>query len=99
MKKRLWLFVVLGGVLAAAALSACGQDTSAPELGAKVDALDDTGDLTPTAEPTSDDEGMAVAQVAFTDQACLNCHTNQDILKALAVEEEETGESLSSGPG
>ena len=36
----------------------------------------------------------------FTDQACLDCHTDQARLTELAVvEEEEPEESLSSGPG
>jgi hypothetical protein len=35
----------------------------------------------------------------FTDQACLDCHTDQGRLMALAVEEEEVHEALSSGPG
>jgi hypothetical protein len=34
----------------------------------------------------------------FTDQACLDCHTDQEALVALAVED-ETPEVLSSGPG
>lgn len=34
----------------------------------------------------------------FTDIACLECHTNQDQLQRLAVEEEVV-ESLSEGPG
>lgn len=33
----------------------------------------------------------------FTDQACLDCHTNQERLTELAVEEEVV--SLSEGPG
>lgn len=35
----------------------------------------------------------------FTDQACLDCHTDQERLMAPAVEEEAVHESLSSGPG
>lgn len=34
----------------------------------------------------------------FTDQACLDCHTDQERLVTLAVEDAEP-ESLSSGPG
>ena len=34
----------------------------------------------------------------FTDQACLDCHSDEDRLMALAVEE-ESPEALSSGPG
>lgn len=98
MNKRLWFFVVLTGLLSAVLLSACGQDRSAPELATQEDTQDETADLPTTAEPGTVAAGQAVAAVAFTDQACLTCHTNQDILKALAVEE-DTAESLSSGPG
>lgn len=34
----------------------------------------------------------------FTDQACLDCHTDEARLRELAVEE-ESPEALSSGPG
>ncbi len=34
----------------------------------------------------------------FTDTACLECHTDQEALKTLAVEEEVV-ESISEGPG
>lgn len=34
----------------------------------------------------------------FSDQACLNCHTDEERLQTLAVAEEKS-ESLSSGPG
>ena len=35
----------------------------------------------------------------FTDDACLNCHTDQNRLMELAPKQEEVAESLSSGPG
>jgi hypothetical protein len=35
----------------------------------------------------------------FTDQACLDCHTDEDRLTELAVVEEVAHEALSSGPG
>ncbi len=43
-------------------------------------------------------EPAAAEREAFTDQACLDCHTDEDRLTALAVEE-EAPEALSSGPG
>lgn len=98
MNKRLWFFVVLTGLLAAMLLSACGQDMSAPELVVQASTPTETADLPTDAEPEVAAADQAVARVEFTDQACLTCHTNQDVLKALAVEEEST-ESLSSGPG
>lgn len=35
----------------------------------------------------------------FTDQACLDCHTSEALLRELAVEEEEVEEVPSEGPG
>ena len=45
--------------------------------------------------------GNTNQQIApFTDTACLECHSDQQRLTELApAEEEETAESLSSGPG
>lgn len=49
--------------------------------------------------PASVAAGMPLAErEPFTDQACLDCHTDEDRLVALAVEE-ESPEALSSGPG
>jgi hypothetical protein len=33
------------------------------------------------------------------DQTCVDCHTNEETLKAVAAQEEEGGEALSSGEG
>ena len=33
------------------------------------------------------------------DQSCVDCHTSEDVLKALATEPEDSGESLSEGEG
>lgn len=35
----------------------------------------------------------------FTDEACLECHTSEALLRELAVEEEEVEEAPSEGPG
>jgi hypothetical protein len=49
--------------------------------------------------PTGAVSGMSRAESEpFSDQACLDCHTDEDRLKELAVEE-ESPETLSSGPG
>lgn len=87
-----WL-VALAGVLL---LAGCAPDTSAPELQPTVMSASPTAEQGVAVADTSG--GAQVARVEFTDTACLACHTNQDILKALAVED-ETPESLSSGPG
>ena len=99
MHKHIWLLVVLGGVLLlGAALVSCAPDTSAPEVqgraeGAQLDVEDEA-----PAEQADTDTGEAVAMTEFTDQACLDCHSDEESVKTLAVEEEDT-EELSSGPG
>lgn len=44
----------------------------------------------PTAGAQSDENGG---------NYCVDCHTSEPLLRALAVEDEETGEELSQGPG
>ncbi len=89
-----YLFGIGGLLLLGAALAGCRPDTTAPELQQVAQAEQ----LTPPSASTDVEAGTTdAALVEFTDQACLTCHTNQDILKALAVEEEKV--SLSSGPG
>ena len=93
--RRFWLLLGIGGLLLlGAALTSCRPNTTAPELQQVAQAEQ----LTPPSVSTPVEVGSAgTTLVEFTDQACLTCHTNQDILKALAVDEEQV--SLSSGPG
>jgi hypothetical protein len=83
----LLLLVLSSLLLAGALLASCAPDTSAPER------------RTPTEETTPVELGETVSEVAsapqigldpvaFTDEACLNCHTNEQVLRALAVEEQ-----------
>ena len=96
-----WLVLIAAGLLLlGAGLAGCAPDTSAPELGTEVAQLSEPGDggqAIPAADDT--ETGDAVVAVAFTDFACLDCHTDQARVQELAVEEEEDAESLSSGPG
>lgn len=50
------------------------------------------------ASSSQPDEQQTPVVPPFTDIACLECHTNQETLQTLAVEEEVV-ESLSEGPG
>ena len=83
---------ILGGVL----LAACAPDTTAPTLQRLPSATPDAGAgvevaaLAPSEAPTR--------LAPFTDQACLDCHTNRPQLETLAVGRETT-ESHSEGPG
>ncbi len=97
MKPRFLIGIsILGGALtiAGTVMLGCSPNTAAPELL-----------LRPTASP--DQEGTAEVSAAaaqmvflepFSDQACLDCHTDQARLTELALPEETT-EELSSGPG
>lgn len=103
MKQRhgLWLLMILGTLLlVGAALASCAPDTSAPERRVDVAQLGESSDQ--AADSTIADvadSGASIDKVEFTDDACLDCHTNEEQLKELAVEEDNEAESLSSGPG
>lgn len=94
------LLVALGLLVLVAVLTSCAPDTSAPEFNSEIaqnDSADDQA-VSDTADSDQTDSGQAIAQVAFTDQACLDCHTDKARLQELAVEDEPT-EELSEGPG
>mgnify|MGYP007072848306 CR=1 FL=1 len=83
--------MLLGGLMAS-----CTPNTAAPILQPR------TGDL-----PTTTPDSIAIAAnlpptpvwlEPFTDQTCLDCHTDQAQLTTLAKPDEPT-ESLSEGPG
>lgn len=94
------LLVVLGLLMLVAALTSCAPDTSAPEFNSEIAQGDSADDqvASDTADSDETDSGKAIAQIAFTDQACLDCHTDEARLQELAVEDEPT-EELSEGPG
>lgn len=96
MRRHFWFILVLSGLaFIGAALASCAPDTSAPERQIPADeAAAEAPVAVSIAEPQSE---PLVA--AFVEQACLDCHTDEERLKTLAVEEEEEAESLSSGPG
>jgi len=103
MKQRhdLGLLLILGTLLlVGAALASCAPDTSAPERRVDVAQLGESSDqAADTTVSDMADSGASIDTVEFTDDACLDCHTNEELLKELAVEEEADAESLSSGPG
>jgi hypothetical protein len=99
MKRYIWLLVVLGsGLLIGAVLASCAPDTSAPELQARAESDQLGAQNEAPSQFTSAESGTPIAVVEFTDFACLDCHSDEALVKELAVEEEEE-ESLSSGPG
>jgi hypothetical protein len=81
--------LILGGLMAA-----CAPDTSAPTLAPRTEPVQ-------TEEPTAVSMEILPANVLlepFTDQECLDCHTDQSLLTELALPDEVV-ESLSEGPG
>lgn len=91
---RIWLLMVIGGVFllgASLASGASDQGTPASDDAQAQNALDpmvaaylDAGDQT--------------AALQAAGEGCLDCHADQEMVQALAVEE-EVEESLSEGPG
>lgn len=96
------LWGTVGGLLILAALSGCAPDTSAPDLNqaARDERVRQT-QAGPPATPIAlvpEATVLAMATPNTTDAICLDCHSNEELLRELAVEDEEP-ESLSSGPG
>jgi hypothetical protein len=90
----LWLLFVCGGLLLlGAALASCGQNTSAPELTPKPTQLAELQVPTITPVPVSTNPAAELLPVQFTDVACLNCHTSQDILKGLTSQSQPSNTS------
>lgn len=91
------LLSAAGGLfLAAGLLGACSPDTSAPVLQRRAVPRPEATAIAAADRPRA--EATMPALPPFTDTACLECHTDQDRLKTLAVSEQKT-EALSSGPG
>jgi hypothetical protein len=87
------LLIFTGAMLFAGGLIAsCLPDTSAPTLQPRATATSRTS-LSVAELPTT-----TPVLAPFTDQACLDCHTDQETLVLLAMEQ-EAPEALSSGPG
>ena len=96
--RYVWLLVLLAGLLFVGA--AFASDTAAPEAdgGVVMGLVDDCDDEPgPSASIVELPDAVLIARQS-DDQACRDCHTNEELLKELAVEEEAT-ESLSEGPG
>jgi hypothetical protein len=93
-------FVLAGALLALGVLTACGSPAAAP---VDVDLLlaDRAVARQPTATPVAEAAPTRTAQVSptpETDENCLSCHTDVELLRALATEA-EPDESHSSGEG
>ncbi len=102
--RRPSLAVTAGALLIGAALLAgCAPDTSAPALNTEQRserlALTQQGPPPTPIELPSQVEILARSTPNATDAICLDCHSNEELLRELAVEEEEDAEALSSGPG
>ena len=95
------LWAVAPTALIAVALAGGAPDTSAPELQPRqstpvvVAEATDEPDQTPTLSPA--EFALTAEAVALANAGCLQCHTDEDQLRTLAVEEEVV--SLSEGPG
>ncbi len=81
------LLLLLGGLMAS-----CAPDTSAPA--SKVERIEPAQATRVAVNLPATVEWVE----PFTDQACLDCHTNEEQLTLLALPDEPT-ETLSEGPG
>lgn len=96
MKREFFIGVMSSGIgllLLGGLVASCTPDTSAPALQPRTEGL--------SAPPTSAVLTLPPTEMwldPFTDQPCLDCHTDQEQLVQLAKPIEAT-ESLSEGPG
>lgn len=99
MKSLLKLMTVLGVIVAVSGLAGCQARPSLTEIEAllgdqpasSVPSVAATPVIRPTAQPVT-------APTPALEQSCVNCHTNDELLKSLAKEPEPPGEE-SSGEG
>jgi len=105
-KGMLLALLLLGVVLA---LSSCAE----PPVISAVEPTPNNAEPTPTDIPVPPPgptpaafdfplpppETVAVAEETADDQACIDCHTDKDVLQALAAPEGESEETLSEGEG
>ena len=100
--RYVWLMVLLAGLLfVGAALASGSTATAAPEEGDNEVAMALAGDCDNESGTSASINGlpdMDLITGQSNDQACRDCHTNEEQLRELAVEE-EAAESLSEGPG
>ena len=97
MKNTKRLLIIPGLVVILGLLSACSQaadEISEPDESAEGDE-EETSEA-PELEPLME---VQVAELPRPDEACIDCHTNEELLEGLAEEEEEDAEALSSGEG
>lgn len=107
--QKIWLLVLTAGLLfAGAALVSGAVDTPVSGGPAAIASVNDSGaapviDESVSVENCADTDADSVSAetsppLQNSDQACLDCHSDQERVQALAVEE-VAAESLSEGPG
>lgn len=97
--RRVWLICLVAGLMFVGAAFASEAADPTPELADEVVMAASDCDDNPGASVSVPAQPNAVLPNGSTaDQACWDCHTDQERLQQLAVEE-EAAESLSEGPG
>lgn len=95
------IILAITAVLACIGLVACGGQATPPQDEAPQTAIETVEQAPPTVEPEAvAEEAAPPAEPAEqdVDENCLNCHTDEEVLKDLATEA-EPDEALSSGEG
>jgi hypothetical protein len=93
------VLIILGFTLIAGLTASCAQEVDGMPVASEVgEAADEAATSEEGVEfaPLTD---VQVAELPRPDEACIACHTNEELLQGLATEEEAEGESLSSGEG
>ncbi|HEX3049959.1 MAG TPA: hypothetical protein VHP83_04830 [Aggregatilineaceae bacterium] len=90
-RHRIWNALVIGGIgFGVGLLAACSPDVTAPEF----------KEPTPTTRPSPTQvleaaPGSARPELTgFSDTACIDCHSNQNLMQSLATEREQSAETL-----
>ncbi|MEW6577837.1 MAG: hypothetical protein AB1435_01450 [Chloroflexota bacterium] len=96
MRVRLWLLLITGALLLVGATLVSGAEQAAGDECDPASAGGSDGPAPFAATAWEAETDLALLQAAG--EGCLNCHADQERVKELAVEE-ETGETLSEGPG
>lgn len=94
-KTRFSIFIVVS-IFLFTALTACANTPPTPAP--RVRPADIEVANVPPATPTVAPEAIATAVSVPTDEGCVKCHTDEEMLKA-TEKEEEVVESLSEGEG
>lgn len=101
MKNHARLVVISGLILVTVLCAGCAAPAATEEV-AEAEPVEEeaiTEEPTEEADEETPEPTPEEAEAQAETSACLECHTDEETLKALATEAEDDGEALSSGEG